>query len=344
MFPQPKRAEARLVLRDRVRDQPAYAGLSDLVLAVRAKDGDDRALETLVERHAPGVRRLAGYLLSDHEDAEDAAQEALAKLCTRIGQFRGEARFQTWLYSLVSNTCRDLGERQRRRRHQPLDQTAEFASDEVPQEAAEWRDQRRHLAECMRALSDDQRRVMVLKDVLQLSYEEIAQEMGMPVGTVKCHAHRGRVIAGGALPLGRDAICDIIPHREPFLLVDEITELEAGVRAVGSYHVRDDAWYLAGHFPGNPIMPGVLQVEALAQVGAICGLAHPDFAGRLVLFAGIDDVRFKRVVRPGDTLDLRCEITRLRGPIGRADAEAKVGDELACRGTLTFALVEGELE
>ena len=124
MFPQPKRAEARLVLRDRVRDQPAYAGLSDLVLAVRAKDGDGRALETLVERHAPGVRRLAGYLLSDPQDAEDAAQEALAKLCTRIGQFRGEARFQTWLYSLVSNTCRDLGERQRRRRHQPLDQTA----------------------------------------------------------------------------------------------------------------------------------------------------------------------------------------------------------------------------
>ncbi|MGH3075671.1 MAG: RNA polymerase sigma factor [Gaiellales bacterium] len=192
MFPQPKRAEARLVLRDRVRDQPAYAGLSDLVLAVRAKDGDDRALETLVERHAQGVRRLAGYLLSDQQDAEDAAQEALAKLCTRIGQFRGEARFQTWLYSLVSNTCRDMGERQRRRRHQPLDHATEVASDEAPQEAAEWRDQRRHLAECMQALSDDQRRVMVLKDVLQLSYEEIAHEMGMPVGTVKCHAHRGR--------------------------------------------------------------------------------------------------------------------------------------------------------
>jgi len=85
-----------------------------------------------------------------------------------------------------------MGERQRRRRHQPLDHATEVASDEAPQEAAEWRDQRRHLAECMQALSDDQRRVMVLKDVLQLSYEEIAHEMGMPVGTVKCHAHRGR--------------------------------------------------------------------------------------------------------------------------------------------------------
>jgi 3-hydroxyacyl-[acyl-carrier-protein] dehydratase len=107
--------------------------------------------------------------------------------------------------------------------------------------------------------------------------------------------------------------------------------------------VKEDAWYLAGHFPGNPIMPGVLQVEALAQVGAICGLAHPEFAGRLALFAGIDDVRFKRIVRPGDILDLRCEISRLRGPVGRAEAEATVEGELACRGALTFALVEGEL-
>jgi RNA polymerase sigma-70 factor (ECF subfamily) len=192
MFPQPQRAEARLELRDRVRDQPAYANLSDLVLAVRAKDGDAAALETLVERHAPGVRRLAGYLLSDPQDAEDAAQEALAKLCTRIGQFRGEARFQTWLHSLVANTCRDLGERQRRRRHQPLETVGETAGGDAPQELAEWRDERRHLAACMADLSDDQRRVIVMKDVLQLSYEEIAREMGMPVGTVKCHAHRGR--------------------------------------------------------------------------------------------------------------------------------------------------------
>jgi 3-hydroxyacyl-[acyl-carrier-protein] dehydratase len=152
------------------------------------------------------------------------------------------------------------------------------------------------------------------------------------------------VIAGAALPLGRDAICDIIPHREPFLLVDEITELEAGVRAVGSYLVKDDAWYLAGHFPGNPIMPGVLQVEALAQVGAICGLAHPDFAGKLALFAGIDAVRFKRIVRPGDVLDLECRITRLRAPIGKADASAHVGGELACRAALTFALTAMEVD
>jgi 3-hydroxyacyl-[acyl-carrier-protein] dehydratase len=139
-------------------------------------------------------------------------------------------------------------------------------------------------------------------------------------------------------PLDRDGIRAIIPHREPFLLVDEVTELEPGERAAGRYLVKADEWYLAGHFPGNPIMPGVLQVEALAQLGAVCGLAHPDFAGKLALFAGIDDVRFKRIVRPGDVLELECRITRLRGPIGKADASAHVGGELACRGALTFAL------
>ena len=143
-----------------------------------------------------------------------------------------------------------------------------------------------------------------------------------------------------ALPLDRAGIEAIIPHREPFLLVDEIVELVAGQRAVGRYHVDPESWYLRGHFPGRPIMPGVLQVEALAQVGAVCGLASPAFAGRLALFAGIDDVRFKRIVVPGDTLTLECQITRLRGPIGKADATASVEGELACRAALTFALTE----
>jgi 3-hydroxyacyl-[acyl-carrier-protein] dehydratase len=143
-----------------------------------------------------------------------------------------------------------------------------------------------------------------------------------------------------ALPLDRAGIEAIIPHREPFLLVDEIVELVPGEHAVGRYHVDPDAWYLRGHFPGRPIMPGVLQVEALAQVGAVCGLSAPGFAGRLALFAGIDDVRFKRIVMPGDTLTLECRITRLRGPVGKADATASVDGELACRAALTFALTE----
>jgi len=192
MFPQPKRAEARLTLRERVRDESAYAALSDVVLAVRAQDGDRAALTALVERHEPRVRRLAGYLLNDPQDAEDAAQEALAKVLTRIDQFRGEARFATWLYSLVTNTCRDLGERQRRRQHQALETAPEVASTLGPHDLACQREQRAELARELEGLSSDQRHVMVMKDVLALSYEEIAEVLEMPVGTVKCHAHRGR--------------------------------------------------------------------------------------------------------------------------------------------------------
>ena len=192
MFPQPKRAEARLTLRERVRDESAYAALSDVVLAVRAQDGDRAALTALVERHEPRVRRLAGYMLNDPQDAEDAAQEALAKVLTRIDQFRGEARFATWLYSLVTNTCRDLGERQRRRQHQALETAPEVASTLGPHDLACQREQRAELARELEGLSNDQRHVMVMKDVLALSYEEIAEVLEMPVGTVKCHAHRGR--------------------------------------------------------------------------------------------------------------------------------------------------------
>ncbi|HUZ84025.1 MAG TPA: RNA polymerase sigma factor [Gaiellales bacterium] len=192
MFKQPKRVSARLTLRERARESLDYAALSDVVLAVRARDGDARALEVLVERHDPGVRRLARYLLSDPQDAEDAAQDALAKLCVRVGQFRGEAAFATWLHSLVANTCRDMADRQRRRRHQPLELVPESVTGDHPQEAAVERDERRQLAACLADLSSDQRHVMVMKDVLALSYEQIADRLGMPVGTVKCHAHRGR--------------------------------------------------------------------------------------------------------------------------------------------------------
>jgi 3-hydroxyacyl-[acyl-carrier-protein] dehydratase len=141
-------------------------------------------------------------------------------------------------------------------------------------------------------------------------------------------------------PLGKAEIEAILPHRDPFLLLDEVLELEPGVRVVARKRVREDEWYLAGHFPGRPIMPGVLMVEALAQTGAVAVLSEEENRGKLALFAGIDDVRFKRLVTPGDELELVCELERVRGPIGRGKARATVDGELAVRGTLTFAVSE----
>ncbi len=138
--------------------------------------------------------------------------------------------------------------------------------------------------------------------------------------------------------LDRAGIEAILPHRDPFLLLDEVTEIEPGVRVVARKLVRDDEWYLAGHFPGNPIMPGVLMVEALAQTGAVAVLSQEENRGKLALFAGIDDVRFKRIVRPGDELTLECLLEQVRGPIGKGKARATVDGELAVRGTLTFAV------
>jgi 3-hydroxyacyl-[acyl-carrier-protein] dehydratase len=140
--------------------------------------------------------------------------------------------------------------------------------------------------------------------------------------------------------LSRAEIEAIIPHRDPFLLLDEVIEIEPGSRVVARKHVRDDEWYLAGHFPGNPIMPGVLMVEALAQTGAVAVLSLDENRGKLVLFAGIDDLRFKRVVRPGDVLTLECRLERMRGPIGKGSVRATVDGELAVRGMLTFAVTD----
>jgi 3-hydroxyacyl-[acyl-carrier-protein] dehydratase len=141
-------------------------------------------------------------------------------------------------------------------------------------------------------------------------------------------------------PLGRREIEEIIPHRDPFLLLDEVTEIVPGARVVARKVVREDEWYLAGHFPGRPIMPGVLMVEAMAQAGAVAVLSEPGNRGKLALFAGIDDVRFKRLVGPGDELELVCDLERVRGPVGRGKATATVDGDLAVRGTLTFALTE----
>jgi 3-hydroxyacyl-[acyl-carrier-protein] dehydratase len=131
---------------------------------------------------------------------------------------------------------------------------------------------------------------------------------------------------------------EILPHRQPFLLIDEVVELEPGQRVVARREVRADDWWFPGHFPQRPVMPGVLIVESMAQTGAVAVLMEKENRGRIAFFAGIDDCRFKRVVEPGDTLTLVCEIDQVRGPIGRGRATAHVGDELAARGTLTFAV------
>jgi RNA polymerase sigma-70 factor, ECF subfamily len=176
----------------RPHGSPAYERLSDPILVRRAKDGDGLALEALCARHAPRVERLARHLLRDPEDARDAAQEALAKVCVRLGQFRGDAQFSTWLHRLVVNTCRDAAERRAARACEPLDDELRAGSTGDPVRAAGMSELRRDLCDSLAGISPAQAQVVVLKDALGYSFEEIAEAAGMPVGTAKCHAHRGR--------------------------------------------------------------------------------------------------------------------------------------------------------
>jgi RNA polymerase sigma-70 factor (ECF subfamily) len=183
----------RQIRQDPRREPPlVYEKLSDPILVRRAQDGDRRALATLCERHAPRVQRLAAHMLSDPEDARDASQEALAKLCVRIGQFRGEARFGTWLHRLVVNTCRDVADRQRVRRCDPLAEDERVSSEPDPAAAADLSELRKELGAGLAGLSKEQARVVVLKDALGFSFAEISSRSGMPVGTAKCYAHRAR--------------------------------------------------------------------------------------------------------------------------------------------------------
>ena len=132
----------------------------------------------------------------------------------------------------------------------------------------------------------------------------------------------------------------IIPHRYPFLLVDRIIEIEYGVRAVGLKNVTINEPFFEGHFPTYPVMPGVLIVEALAQVGAVAILGMDEFKGKMPFFAGIDGVRFKRQVKPGDTLRLEVTLGKMRRGVGMGTATATVDGELAVRGELMFAVTD----
>ena len=138
--------------------------------------------------------------------------------------------------------------------------------------------------------------------------------------------------------LTAEEIMEIIPHRQPFMLVDRIEELEPGVRAVGKKCVSYNEPFFAGHFPKEPVMPGVFIIEALAQVGAVAILSQPDFKGKTAYFAAINSARFKQKVIPGDVLTLETEIIKVKGPIGIGSAKAYVDGKLVTQAELTFAV------
>ena len=138
--------------------------------------------------------------------------------------------------------------------------------------------------------------------------------------------------------LNTKEIMEIVPHRHPFLLVDTIEELEAGVRAVGKKCVTYDEYYFRGHFPNEPVMPGVLIIEALAQVGAVCILSCEQFKGKTAYFGGINQCRFKKKVVPGDVLLLEVELIKQKGPVAIAKAVATVEEKVAASAELTVAI------
>jgi 3-hydroxyacyl-[acyl-carrier-protein] dehydratase len=139
-----------------------------------------------------------------------------------------------------------------------------------------------------------------------------------------------------------DQIEQIIPHRYPFLLVDRIIEIEEGKSAIGIKNVTANEWFFEGHFPGRKVMPGVLIVEALAQVAAVALLKGVDHAGKTPMFGGIESMRFRRPVVPGDQLRLSFVLEKMRGPVGKGSAEATVDGKVAAAGTISFALVDAE--
>lgn len=139
--------------------------------------------------------------------------------------------------------------------------------------------------------------------------------------------------------LNKEEIKNIIPQRDPFLMIDEVEEYVPGESAIAYKNVNEQEWYFKGHFPGNPIMPGVLIVESLAQTGAVAILSMDENKGKNALFGGIDKMKFKRKVVPGDRLKLEVKIIKRKGPIGVGEAIATIDEKIVAKGELTFALV-----
>jgi RNA polymerase sigma-70 factor (ECF subfamily) len=189
---QPPSAQGRPTRRDHLDAPLVYERLSDPILVTRAKAGDKRALAALCERHAARVERVALHLLRDPEDARDASQDALAKLVVRIRQFRGESAFSTWLHRLVVNTCKDFAQARAVRGTKHIYADERPARDGDPVEALTSSETRRELGRCLAELPPAQAAVVALKDAFDVGFAEISATTGLPVGTAKCYAHRGR--------------------------------------------------------------------------------------------------------------------------------------------------------
>ena len=192
---QPPSRRHRQIVRDLRPDGPlVYERLSDPILVRRVKDGDQLALAALCARHADRVHRIALHVLRDPEDANDAAQESMVKLVRRVKQFRGDSQFSTWLHRLVVNTCKDVAQARwaADRRTEPLLEDTRVARDGDPARALAAAETRRELGACLAQLPAAQASVVALKDAFDASFDEISEATGLPVGTAKCYAHRGR--------------------------------------------------------------------------------------------------------------------------------------------------------
>ena len=190
---QPPARRSRQIRTDLRADTPlVYERLSDPILVRRAKDGDKLALAALCDRYSDRVHKTAQHLLRDPEDARDAAQESLVKVVRRIGQFRGESAFSTWLHRLVVNTCKDVAQERFAKRTEPLIEDLREAADGDPLRAVTAAETRRELGKHLAELPAAQAQVVALKDAFDASFEEISAATGLPVGTAKCYAHRGR--------------------------------------------------------------------------------------------------------------------------------------------------------